>query len=209
MASQSPASRVAADSFPAAVRSSTLSTRTAAALGPHGLVLRLLTEAAESIHRDRSLAHGTLARAVALLDAERAAPAPHHLGGLVPWQANKVAAYIENHLKGGAPVAELAVIARLSRSHFSRAFKATFGMSPTQYTLCRRIAQARRLLIETHQPLCEVALVCGFADQAHLSRTFRRFVGQSPNRWRRAYRPDPDAPASPHRGAAPAGHILQ
>ena len=209
MASLSPAFRIAADSIQAAVRFNTPPTRAAAAFGPPGLVLRLLTEAAESIDRDRSLAHSTLARAVALLDAERAAPAPHHSGGLAPWQANKAAAYIENHLKGGVSVYELAVIARLSRSHFSRAFKASFGMSPTQYTLGRRIAQARCLLIETQQPLCEVALVCGFADQAHLSRTFRRFVGQSPNQWRRAYRPDPDAPASPHRDAAPAGHILQ
>lgn len=193
MASASPASRIATENFAAAVRSSRLPLRAVPAIGASGLVLRLLTEAVETIGRDRTLAHGTLARAVALLDAERPAAAPRHSGGLAPWQAKKAAAYIDNHLEAGAPVGELAAIVRLSRSHFSRAFKATFGTSPTQYTLERRIAQAQRLLIETHQQMCEVALVCGFADQAHLSRTFRRFVGQSPNQWRRAYRPEPEA----------------
>ncbi len=198
MTSPSTASLAAVDHFAGSLQISSSAVRTANPCAT-SLVLRLLAEAAETIDSDRELAHGTLTRALALLVAERSVAA-RHAGRLAPWQANKATAYIENNLESGASVVALAAVAKLSRSHFSRAFKATFGTSPTQYTLGRRIAQARRLLVETEQPLCEVALTCGFADQAHLSRTFRRFVGQSPNEWRRARRPAP---------VAPIGHTLQ
>jgi len=48
-----------------------------------------------------------------------------------------------------------------------------------------RVARAQHLLISTGEPLTQIALVCGFSDQSHFSRSFRRTVGASPGQWRR------------------------
>ena len=43
-----------------------------------------------------------------------------------------------------------------------------------------------QMMVETDEPLCQIALACGLCDQAHLSRVFRRRHGVSPGAWRRA-----------------------
>jgi AraC-like DNA-binding protein len=48
------------------------------------------------------------------------------------------------------------------------------------------VEHAQRLMLATDAPLSQIALDCGLADQAHFSRLFRRFVGESPRSWRRA-----------------------
>jgi AraC-like DNA-binding protein len=50
----------------------------------------------------------------------------------------------------------------------------------------RRVERAQGLMLSTDAPLSAIALDCGLADQAHLSRLFRRIVGESPRAWRRA-----------------------
>ena len=95
-------------------------------------------------------------------------------------------------LCGGALIAtdagattDCASEARLSKSHFSRAFKATFGTTVARYVLRRRVEEAKRLMLVSHDPLSQIALACGFGDQAHYCRVFRDVVGISPNSWRR------------------------
>jgi AraC-like DNA-binding protein len=56
-----------------------------------------------------------------------------------------------------------------------------------RYVLEKRIARAQRLMLESNDRLSEVAQACGFTDQAHLCRVFRRLVGASPRTWRRAH----------------------
>ncbi len=154
------------------------------------LLSRLLSDAFDAFDRDQDVARASLFRAVALLDAQQVRPAARlkalDLGVLAPWQAKKAVAYIEAHLDTPIPIEELAALARLSRSYFSRAFKATFGCAPQTFIQDRRISQAQTLMLTTDEPLCSVALACGFSDQAHLSRIFRRLAGDSPHAWRRA-----------------------
>ncbi|MGD1067595.1 MAG: helix-turn-helix transcriptional regulator [Vulcanimicrobiaceae bacterium] len=82
----------------------------------------------------------------------------------------------------------LSAAAGLSRSHFSRLFRASFGYPPRAYIVRLRIRRAMALMTQTDRALSAIALDAGFADQAHLSRTFRRVVGQRPLQWRRAQR---------------------
>ena len=74
---------------------------------------------------------------------------------------------------------------RAAPSHFSRAFKATFGTKVLDYIHRCRIERAQQLMLVSKQPLSQIALACGFADQSHYCRVFRAVVGLSPNAWRR------------------------
>jgi transcriptional regulator GlxA family with amidase domain len=107
-------------------------------------------------------------------------------GGLATWQARRALAYIEANLAMKMDIDDLANAAALSRSHFSRAFKRSLGFSPMEYVIVRRVEKAKSMINGTREPLAEVALACGFADQAHLNRRFRDIVGISPGRWRRS-----------------------
>jgi AraC family transcriptional regulator len=107
-------------------------------------------------------------------------------GGLAAWQMKRVAAHIEANLETQLHALELAAVTRLSISHFSRAFRVNFGKSPHAYVMFRRVERAKSLILSDRQiPLVEVALSCGLSDQAHLSRVFRKIVGESPGAWRR------------------------
>ena len=107
-------------------------------------------------------------------------------GGLATWQAKRTLAYIEANLALKMEISDLAHVVALTRSHFSRAFKHSVGLSPRDYVVVRRVERAKVMISGTREPLAEVALACGFADQAHLNRRFRDIVGVSPGRWRRS-----------------------
>jgi AraC family transcriptional regulator len=104
---------------------------------------------------------------------------------LTRWQANRVIEYVESKLESKLCVEDLATLVSLSKSHFSRAFRQSMGMSPMAYVRGRRIEWAKTMISSTERPLCQIALACGFVDQSHLTRCFRRLVGRAPSRYRR------------------------
>jgi AraC family transcriptional regulator len=106
-------------------------------------------------------------------------------GGLALWQARRVAARVDANLAERISTPELAKALNLSASHFSRAFKCTFGVSPHAWVLRRRMEVAQGLMLTTSAPLSEIAVICGMADQAHFTHCFRRVVGETPYVWRR------------------------
>jgi AraC family transcriptional regulator len=106
-------------------------------------------------------------------------------GGLAPWQRRRVTELLDVHLDGEVKLAKLAEECRLSVSHFSRAFKTSFGTSAHRYLILQRVEKAKALLSETHDSLSEIASRAGFSDQATLTRTFRSVVGAPPGKWRR------------------------
>jgi AraC-like DNA-binding protein len=83
------------------------------------------------------------------------------------------------------PLADLAAVACLSRFELIRRFRAETGLTPHAYQVNLRITRARALLGDGVMPAV-VAADCGFADQPHLTRTFKRAVGVSPGRYARA-----------------------
>jgi transcriptional regulator GlxA family with amidase domain len=110
---------------------------------------------------------------------------PSAASGLAPWQLLRVRQHVEATLSDVIRVATLAQITRLSASHFTRAFKVSSGITPAAYVVSRRLERAKTMMLDTAEPLCRISLDCGFTDQSHLSRAFRRQVGQSPSLWRR------------------------
>jgi len=79
---------------------------------------------------------------------------------------------------------ELAAEVGLSKFHLLRLFRQEVGTTPHAYQLHLRISRARELL-DTHASPAEVALACGFADQAHFTRAFKRIVGYTPGAFKR------------------------
>ena len=126
--------------------------------------------------------------------AQARPPAPASLtparGGLAPWQVLRVKAHVEAHLDSTLRTRDLAAMARLSTGHFCRAFKRSLGVAPIAYIGRRRVASAQKLMLATNEPLSQIALACGFYDQAHLTRLFRRHAGTTPHDWRRRHRTD-------------------
>lgn len=122
--------------------------------------------------------------AAAMLPVDMSRPEPAR-GGLAPWQIKRVVRHIAEHFARPIAVNELAAIARLSASHFSRAFRASLGLSPHALICEQRVSHARHLLTTTQLSLAEIAAECGFADQSHFSRRFQQITATSPGRWRR------------------------
>lgn len=91
---------------------------------------------------------------------------------------------IEANLDTGLSLQELAQSVGICRAHFARSFKQAMGATPHGYITQRRIALAKSILSGSSQSLCEVALVCGFANQAHFTSRFRRMTGHTPARFR-------------------------
>jgi AraC-like DNA-binding protein len=76
----------------------------------------------------------------------------------------------------------LARKAGMSKFQALRAFKRRYGLPPHQYQMCLRIATVRQLLLEGAAP-ADVAAHCGFVDQSHMNRHFKRIVGVTPMRY--------------------------
>ena len=144
------------------------------ALSRHDQMLaRLVAQASEALDDDREAARTLLLQAALLLRSSDLPPSyPEARKAfrpvLAPWQVRRVTDHIEANLETSLPLRELASIARLSPSYFSRAFKGA-------------------------QPLAQIAIACGFADQAHLARVFRRSAGLTPTAWRRGNQPSRSA----------------
>ncbi|MGA8005644.1 MAG: AraC family transcriptional regulator [Burkholderiales bacterium] len=108
---------------------------------------------------------------------------PH--GGLAPHALRKVCAHMRETIARKIDLEELAGIAKLSSSHFSRAFKQSMGITPHQYLSWRRVQLAARMLRETDQPLAQICLAVGCCDQSHFTRLFAKMMGETPGAYRR------------------------
>lgn len=81
----------------------------------------------------------------------------------------------------------LADSAHLSVNQFMRLFKETFGLSPMQYVIRRRITRACQLLADHRLTISGVAQQVGFADSNYFSRMFKQVMGQSPQAYRKSH----------------------
>jgi AraC family transcriptional regulator len=165
-------------------------------------VVELLKVAHDSFERDREAAKASITRATFILRSElerheAASRLEVGIGKLAGWQVQRLRTYVDNNLGETIQVSDLSQIARRSTAHFCRAFKRTFGQTPHAYVTARRLHRAKSLMLESNEPLSVIALICGFTDQAHLSKLFRQHTGETPGAWRRrcAYGDDAETSA--------------
>jgi AraC family transcriptional regulator len=163
------------------------------------VVSELIQMMAEVLEEDRETADECVRHACSVLlscaNAARPPPktalakcaASRELSGrLAPWQVRSLTAHIDANLNTPLRCETLARLVRLSVSHFARKFKYTFGFSPHVFLVRRRVERAQGLMLKSAVPLAQIAADCGFSDQAHFSRLFLQFTGESPGSWRRA-----------------------
>lgn len=105
--------------------------------------------------------------------------------GLTQRQISQVTDFILAHLDQDLSLLVLAQQVGFSPYHFARLFHQTTGESPHQFVLRQRTERAKYLLREADVPLAHVALACGFANQGHLTRVFKRHMGLTPALYRK------------------------
>ena len=117
-------------------------------------------------------------------------------GGLSLVQERRAKEYLMARISGNVLLADVARSCGLSRGYFISAFAQTTGLTPHKWLQRYRLQKSRTLLLESSISIAEIAVMCGFADQSHLTRTFTQAVGTSPAAWRRAHSPRqrPDVP---------------
>ena len=164
-------------------------------LSAHKPVLERLTTALDTA----GIGTGALARnpdyavrlaiAASLFDVQgQVAPETEQKGGAAPllkWRLKRVLAHVEANISEPITLADLASVAGMSRMYFASQFRAATGMRPHEWVLRKRIEHAQRLLVTSADSLVGIALSVGFQTQAHFTTVFRKFVGDTPHRWRR------------------------
>jgi AraC-like DNA-binding protein len=86
-------------------------------------------------------------------------------------------------------VPELARAAHLSPAHFSREFRKTFGETPHQYLLMRRLERAAALLRNTDRTVADICLTVGLKSVGSFTSSFGKMFGLSPAAYRAAHPP--------------------
>ena len=94
--------------------------------------------------------------------------------------------YVERHLAEPIPVERLAKLSGLSRYHFCRSFRRSFGLPPHRFHVLRRIERAKRLLSNAALSVTAIAFDVGFSEASSFATTFRKLVGQTPTGYRRS-----------------------
>ena len=111
-------------------------------------------------------------RHAAPADAPRARHCPRGVG--------RVADYLREHVSENLSLDDLAHVAQMNRFVLLRQFREAIGMTPHQYQRIHRVLLAK-LHLRSGMPLAEIATACGFADQSHLTREFKRRTGVTPS----------------------------
>ncbi|MBD2846602.1 helix-turn-helix transcriptional regulator [Paenibacillus sp. IB182496] len=172
-------------------------------------LLPLFTEAGAGGQKHRIVAAGpALTRLLELVDREERSPdgysrvmlaacAAQILTGIarrielpagrravIPPRMAAAIAHIDAHFGRPIRLEELARIAHMSPTAFSKAFTRTNGVGPAQYIKRKRIGQAIRLLEETDRTVLDIALECGFANISNFYKAFHSLTGQAPGDYR-------------------------
>ncbi|MEM6504517.1 MAG: AraC family transcriptional regulator [Planctomycetota bacterium] len=99
-------------------------------------------------------------------------------------QMSEVVRFVAEHYAEKITVEQLAELAHLSASQFTRQFNKLFQMTPARYLTRIRINAACSLLTRTDDDLSSIALSCGFHDASHFVKQFKKQMGQTPGEYR-------------------------
>jgi AraC-like DNA-binding protein len=156
---------------------------------------RLLADLFFGIHAcaqtndDRLKRDESVERLISVLTARAEPPHPGETGALAGdlTEAKRIRDYIEDRLFEPIRLNDLSKLVSMPPYTVIRLFKRAFGIPPHRYHTQRRVDAAQRL-IRDRVPLSSISHLCGFADQAHLTRAFGRTLGYTPGLYARSIR---------------------
>ena len=117
-------------------------------------------------------------------------PQKHH--SLMPERIQKCLSFLSTHLSEPLSLAQIAVEANISASHFSAEFQRCVGASPIAFLLAQRLKHAAMLLRDKNQNIQQVAESSGFQDAFYFSRQFKKSYGLCPSEYRKRFFPTTD-----------------
>lgn len=132
---------------------------------------------------DAAVCHAAVGEIISQLFSERLND-PRMLHPKVPPQIVKALEKMRLYYHESIRVQDLAETANMSESHFSRQFKAAIGTSPIDWLRKERINQAKRRLIESDDPIKEIARQVGYSDQFFFSKDFKKTTQLTPTEFR-------------------------
>ena len=92
--------------------------------------------------------------------------------------------FMEHNYQRELTVEEVADACKLNRSYFSKLFRENMGCPPQEFLIRLRLSKAADQMKDTKAPIGEIAAVCGYPNQLHFSRAFKKRYGLSPREWR-------------------------
>jgi AraC family transcriptional regulator len=105
-------------------------------------------------------------------------------GGLPKYKLKQLLDYINANLDQDIKLANLAQVVGMSQYYFCQLFKQSMGIAPYQYVIQQRVERAKQLLKCREIAIIDVALECGFANQSHFTKHFRKLTGITPKAYR-------------------------
>ena len=161
----------------------------------------------QPVYRPQSSAQGQRVRDIMLYMADHSDASPLYLTGLLflfldlliqtsstrralhgvqlkDFYIQEAINYMERNYQRELSVEELADVCKLNRSYFSKLFKDSMGCPPQEFLIRLRLAHAADLMKGTRKSIGDIAARCGYPNQLHFSRAFKKRYGISPREWR-------------------------
>ncbi|MCI9578302.1 MAG: AraC family transcriptional regulator [Oscillibacter sp.] len=161
----------------------------------------------QPVYRPQNPAQGQRVRDIMLYMADHSDASPLHLTGLLflfldlliqtsstrralhgvqlkDFYIQEAINYMERNYQRELSVEELADVCKLNRSYFSKLFKDSMGCPPQEFLIRLRLAHAADLMKGTRKSIGDIAARCGYPNQLHFSRAFKKRYGVSPREWR-------------------------
>jgi len=121
---------------------------------------------------------------IARLQCLQSPAARRYRGGLSARAQRLIREFVAANLDARIRLQTLADLAGMSRFHFSRAFKVSFGLSPHQYLSTERVRVAAERVRNSRDPITDIALQVGFSCSSELTRLFKQTMGCTPSELR-------------------------
>jgi AraC-like DNA-binding protein len=99
--------------------------------------------------------------------------------------------YLDLHYNEKIDFSNLAEMSFYSHDHFRHKFKEFTGYSPNQYLIVKRIESAKEMLQDTNYSVIQIALKCGFSSSAQFDHLFKKYVSQTPLKFRKKHHQGP------------------
>ncbi len=105
-------------------------------------------------------------------------------GQLKDFYIQEAVTYMEHNYQREVTVEDVADVCKLNRSYFSKLFKEEMGCAPQEFLIRLRLSKAAELMKTTGSPIGSIAAMCGYPNQLHFSRAFKKRYGAPPREWR-------------------------